>query len=150
MVEAGLFRTDIGRSGELPMGCEETELAIRIGMRNPKMRFRHATESIVRHYVPASRATLPYFLRRCWAEGRSKALMARSVPRSKSLASEIAYLRWVLLGAILRRSSTSVPDQVRQTGATVVGLAAFASGYLFEDGSRAVRMAGSNSSPGLR
>ncbi len=129
IVAAGYFRTDIGRVGTLPLGCEETELAIRIAVLNPDVFFFHAKGAVVRHYVPSSRATPRYFFRRCWAEGVSKSRLARSVPRSQSLSTERSYLRHTLSRSVLGRKSGPGLHHFLQSAATMAGLLAFAIGY---------------------
>ncbi len=87
----GGFREGIGRIGKHPVGCEETELCIRAGQRWPDQAFLHEPRARVRHRVPRSRATFRYFRRRCFYEGRSKALVVGSVGSRAGLASERAY-----------------------------------------------------------
>ena len=57
VVAAGGFRLDLGRVGTRPMGCEETELCIRMSARRPGSVLRYEPAATVRHHVPAQRAT---------------------------------------------------------------------------------------------
>jgi len=75
---AGLFRSDIGRVGTLPLGCEETEFSIRLSSALPGSVLMHVPESRVRHRISADRTEPRYFLRRCFAEGLSKAVVSDS------------------------------------------------------------------------
>ena len=96
----GGFRTEIGRVGSVPVGCEETELCIRARRRYTGSTLRYEPRARVFHHVTAARATWRYFLARCYAEGISKALVARFVGSEDALASERAYtLRTLPLGA---------------------------------------------------
>src|SRR5205823_13368225 len=79
VLEAGGFRSEIGRVGRSPVGGEETELCIRIGRARPDARIVFVPTARVRHRVPAARATWRYFTSRCYQEGRSKALISRLV-----------------------------------------------------------------------
>lgn len=132
-VEAGGFREDVGRVGTRPMGCEETELCVRARQRWPERGFLYEPAARVRHRVPASRATFRYFAARCYAEGRSKALVVDSVGSRDGLAAERAYTlrtlpRGVLRGladATLRRDAAGLG----RAGAIAAGLALTAGGY---------------------
>jgi hypothetical protein len=97
----GSFTTGLGRVGTLPMGCEETEFAIRARRAFPSGRFLYLPTAAVRHHVPASRASLRYFLRRCWSEGLSKAAVANLATSGEALESERRYVARVLPGAVL-------------------------------------------------
>lgn len=94
--QAGGFRRELGRIGTRPLGCEETELCIRIRQRTPEAQLLHAPDAIVYHRVPAERGTWRYFRSRCFGEGLSKAHVARLVGRSDALAAEHRYTRSVL------------------------------------------------------
>ena len=73
----GGFHTSIGRVGKTPLGCEETEASIAITSRTPRSRIVFEPHARVRHRVRSERCTVRYFLRRCYAEGISKALVSR-------------------------------------------------------------------------
>ncbi len=86
--EVGGFSLSLGRSGTLPLGCEETELCIRYGVRHPDARVILVRGAVVHHRVPASRCTWKYYLHRCWSEGISKAAVADLVGTGAGLSSE--------------------------------------------------------------
>jgi GT2 family glycosyltransferase len=86
--QVGGFTSGIGRIGQIPLGCEETELCIRYSARFPDERFVLSRDAVVHHRVPASRLTWHYFWTRCWAEGLSKALVSSLVGSQSGLASE--------------------------------------------------------------
>lgn len=97
----GGFRNGIGRVGTRPVGCEETELCIRIQQHWPHARLHYEPQAVVRHHVPAKRATWHYFRARCYAEGLSKALVTHFVGAQQGLATERSYvLRTLPLGVI--------------------------------------------------
>jgi hypothetical protein len=134
LAAGGAFRSGIGRIGTLPVGCEETELCIRVGKRIPTGRFYYDPRAVVRHRVPAERALWRYFVRRCYAEGRSKALVAQFVGARSGLATESRYTARVLPAGVGRYAWDALrqarPAQLLRSGAIVLGLGATLSGYL--------------------
>jgi hypothetical protein len=101
----GGFRSEIGRVGTLPVGCEETELCIRARQHWPERSFLYLPQTRVFHYVPQKRATWRYFCSRCYAEGISKAIVGRFVGTKDALSSESAYTLRTLPTGILRNIS---------------------------------------------
>jgi glycosyltransferase involved in cell wall biosynthesis len=126
------FRDGIGRVGALPVGCEETELCLRLRERWPDRRIMYTPMARVRHRVPRKRASCAYFIRRCLGEGISKAVLTRAHGSRGALETERAYLRRVLrrastryLGDVLRGD----PGGAGRLGAIAFGVAAAAIGY---------------------
>ncbi|MGY1779760.1 glycosyltransferase family 2 protein [Geodermatophilus sp. SYSU D01036] len=99
---AGGFDTSMGRLGKDAAGCEETEFSIRAAHVRPGARILLEPTALCRHRVTADRATRAYFRRRCWAEGRSKALVSRLAGADSALSSERAYVRRTLPAGVLR------------------------------------------------
>jgi GT2 family glycosyltransferase len=130
------FRSGIGRVGTRPVGCEETELCIRALQRWPGRRFVYEPQARVAHRVDAARTGWRYFLRRCYAEGQSKALVTRLCGARDALATERAYtLRVLPLGAFdaLREAVRGRrPAQALAAAAIVAGLSATTAGYVAE------------------
>ena len=130
----GLFRSEVGRVGKHPVGCEETELCIRARQRWPQREFVYEPTSRIRHMVPASRARWGYFCSRCFFEGRSKAQVARLTGAGDGLASERAYTRSVLPQGIARNLAQSFSQGdmggLARAAAIVVGLAITTTGYV--------------------
>jgi len=98
----GGFRTGIGRVGTLPMGCEETELCIRASQYWPQKVFLYEPQARIHHRIPATRASWRYFRSRCFAEGLSKAAVAKYVGAKDGLATERTYIVRTLLRGIIR------------------------------------------------
>jgi glycosyltransferase involved in cell wall biosynthesis len=98
----GGFQSGLGRVGTLPLGCEETELCIRVRQRRPEQKFLFEPGALVRHQVPGKRGTLRYFASRCFSEGISKAAVSSLVGARDGLASERAYTWRTLPGGMLR------------------------------------------------
>ncbi|MFF8673319.1 glycosyltransferase family 2 protein [Streptomyces sp. NPDC015242] len=140
----GGFATGIGRDGgKHPLGCEETELCIRLTRAAPHAVLLVDDRAVIHHKVPASRERFAYFRRRTYAEGLSKARVARSVGAGMGLQSERRYTARVLSSGAARHLSQALsgqPGGVGRACAIVAGLASAASGYLV--GSLAVRRAG--------
>jgi glycosyltransferase involved in cell wall biosynthesis len=130
---SGGFVEGVGRGTGRPLGGEETELSIRATAANPGSRILHLPEAAVRHHVPAARASLRYFVERCYAEGLSKATISRLVGSGSGLASERRYTTRVLPRAALRAIALGVrrldPGQVLQAPVIALGLWATATGY---------------------
>ncbi|MFN8052387.1 MAG: glycosyltransferase family 2 protein [Acidimicrobiales bacterium] len=127
------FREDMGRSGTRPLGCEETELCIRLRQADPSRRIVLAPGAPVTQRVPAQRATVRYFLSRCYSEGLSKAQVSRLVGSDSGLASERAYTSRVLPQAVVRNVGESVRRRstagLRRSAMILAGLASTAAGY---------------------
>ena len=100
--QAGGFYEGLGRTGANAFGCSETEFCIRAQNRlggrlifDPRAR--------ISHQVPSERTTWRYFARRCRAEGRSKAQVARRLSRTSALSVERVYVRHTLTQGVVRR-----------------------------------------------
>lgn len=118
VVDAGGFSCELGRVGTLPVGCEETELGLRINRRGGRIVLTGG--SVVDHFVPAERTTLSYVLRRCYSEGLSKAIVRRLAAddggTEATLAPEVGYLATVVL-AIVRTAVRGARARSVGTGA---------------------------------
>jgi hypothetical protein len=87
----------------------------------------------VQHRVTASRAHWGYFCARCYAEGRSKALVAQAVGAGDGLACERTYTLRTLPRAVVRGLADSLrgdPSALTRAGAIMAGLALTTAGYL--------------------
>jgi glycosyltransferase involved in cell wall biosynthesis len=129
----GGFREEIGRVGTIPLGCEETELSIRA--RAAGFSIWYVPTAIVHHSVPAERLTLRYFLRRCYAEGLSKALVSALAGRTAGLASERAYVTRTLPGAVRGGLAQLLVgparnDGLRRAAAVIAGLLSASAGFV--------------------
>ncbi|MER5880175.1 MULTISPECIES: glycosyltransferase family 2 protein [unclassified Streptomyces] len=131
---AGGFATGIGRDGDRrPLGCEETELCIRLTRARPDAVLLIDDRAVIHHRVPAVRERFGYFRTRAYAEGLSKALVARSVGAGRGLASERRYATRVLpVGVLrgLRDAALARPGGAGRAGAIVAGVLTAAGGYV--------------------
>jgi GT2 family glycosyltransferase len=123
----GGFRSELGRVGRYPAGCEETDLCIRVNAAWPGGKILYDPRARVRHRVTAERATARYFSRRCYAEGRSKALLARVAGSDSALAAERVYTRRTLPRGVVRAVRAAA---LRRAGAIGAGLLITSAGYL--------------------
>lgn len=132
--KAGGFRYEIGHNHASLLGCEETEFAIRARQCFPGKQFIYEPQAQVLHKVPASRAQWGYFERRCYAEGLSKARVARFVGSSDGLSSERAYTLRTLPKGFLEGCRDAVLHGdiagIGRSTAIVAGLFLTASGYI--------------------
>ncbi|MEU4469160.1 glycosyltransferase family 2 protein [Streptomyces sp. NPDC024017] len=131
---AGGFATGIGRDGDKrPLGCEETELCIRLSRARPDAVLLIDDRAVIHHRVPEIREHFRYFRTRTYAEGLSKALVARSVGAEKGLESERRYATRVLPAGVargLRDALLARPGGAGRAGAIVAGVLTAAGGYV--------------------
>jgi glucosyl-dolichyl phosphate glucuronosyltransferase len=128
----GGFAEQMGRIGERLLGCEDTEFAIRLTQANPDAIILYEPSSQVEHHVAQQRASLGYFIRRCLAEGISKAEVSRRVGVSRALSAERRYALRVLPRGIwngFHDTATGDPWGVARSVAIVLGLFATVAGY---------------------
>ncbi|MFE7030235.1 glycosyltransferase family 2 protein [Streptomyces sp. NPDC057621] len=130
---AGGFATGIGRDGDRrPLGCEETELCIRLTRARPDAVLLIDDRAVIHHRVPEAREHFAYFRTRTYAEGLSKALVARSVGAGKGLESERRYTTRVLPAGVargLRDALLARPGGAGRAAAIVAGVVTAAGGY---------------------
>jgi glycosyltransferase involved in cell wall biosynthesis len=128
------FRHGIGRIGSRPLGCEETELCIRIGASISDGVLLYNPAALVNHRVPEARKKFRYYLSRCYSEGLSKALISRLVGANKGLASERAHaLKTLPIGVIQGLQDVyqrKEPSGILRAGAIIIGLASTSTGYV--------------------
>jgi glycosyltransferase involved in cell wall biosynthesis len=134
LAAAGGFHSGLGRVGSKPLGCEETELCLRVRRLFPDAVVLYEPAARVAHRVPRHRARFAYFRSRCYAEGLSKALVVRLAGRQRGLASERAYTLRILprgvARGLLRAVRTGDAGGLGQAAAIVAGLTLTVAGYL--------------------
>jgi Glycosyl transferase family 2 len=132
-LEVGGFNTSVGqRGGNLQRG-DETELAIRLAATRPGSVVLHVPAAAVDHHVGEERLKLSYFLRRCWHEGLSKAVLVGLVGAPAGLEAERRYVTVVLPATLLRDFRSGATGDLggfmRMT-ATIGGLTVVTAGYM--------------------
>jgi glycosyltransferase involved in cell wall biosynthesis len=129
----GGFLTDVGRVGGWPLGCEETELCIRVRRRLPGSVIVYEPRARVRHQVTPDRLRWRYFGRRCYSEGLSKAVVARHAGWQAGLASECSYATRTLPRGVARGLADAAlrgdAAGLARAGAIVAGLSITTLGY---------------------
>jgi len=124
---AGGFRDDFGKVGTASRP-EDTELCLRVTSGS----WLYEPTSAVGHWVPAQRATLRYFLSRCYAEGRGKAQIAVMDGAANSTSAERWYTMRVLPGAVgrgLRDAATGDWSGALRSAAIIGGFCLAAAGF---------------------
>jgi GT2 family glycosyltransferase len=126
----GGFTDGLGRVGTRPLGCEETELGIRLRQWRTDLQLLYEPAAVVHHRVTEDRAVWGYFCARCYAEGLSKAMVSRLVGARDALETERRYVRSVLPRGIVRgldprRRSPGITS----AAAILVGLVLTGAGY---------------------
>jgi glycosyltransferase involved in cell wall biosynthesis len=128
--QVGGFATSIGGvQASVTLGCEETELCIRLAGLGVVM---YEPASRVRHFVPRGRQTKGYLLRRCRTEGRSKFMVAQSVGRAAATSVERGYVASVVLGTLRQADGgpkIRLPVRAMQALLAFGGLAFASFGY---------------------
>lgn len=131
--QVGGFRSEVGRVGTRPVGCEETELCIRVHQYWPQHVFLYKPEATVFHRVPPDRCTRHYFRTRCYAEGLSKAVVVGFVGSKESLSSERVYTLQTLPKGVLRGIGAVLKHGdwmgLARSWAIMAGLAITGTGY---------------------
>ncbi len=122
LVATAGFDVRLGRVGANAAGCEETELCMRLSRGGARVLYE--PKATVLHHVDIGRLTPRYFIRRCWAEGRSKALIHRTLgggalgPERRFAADALRRSFGIGARAIVRRDASGV----RRAAATLGGL----------------------------
>lgn len=132
----GGFREGIGRVGDDAAGGEETELTIRYRRVHPQARVVYTPRAVIHHRVRDSRARWGYYLRRCAAEGRSKAHIAAHVGSEQATSRERDYATRILRRAVVESLGEAVrtrrPEPASRAVAIVAGLGAAGWGYVLQ------------------
>lgn len=133
-LEVGGFRSEIGPAGGHALGCEETEFCIRANQYYSQNIWLYQPKAKVQHQIPEIRVSLAYFLRRCYGEGRSKALVTNFVGSEDGLSSERKYLSEIIPGGISQGIRDVIIERdlwgFARAGAILVGLTVTIVGYL--------------------
>jgi hypothetical protein len=130
---AGTFDESIGRIGKIPLGCDETELCIRLTQKIPGARVVYEPRALVHHRVTEPRTTWHYLRTRSYAEGRSKALIGRLVGNGAATSVERTYVSHTLTAAIRRELGRGLRGRAsgwRGSAGIVVALTATGWGYV--------------------
>jgi GT2 family glycosyltransferase len=142
LVAVGGFGAELGRVGANAAGCEETELCIRAARRTGGTVI-YQPAARVRHRVTPDRARPAYFVRRCVAEGRSKAIVRRMHPGGAGLGVEGSYAVRTLGLGVVRGLREAVRHRrgapLSRSAAMILGLVCTGAGFVAEGVRGAIR-----------
>jgi hypothetical protein len=130
---SGGFSGRLGRVGSTPLGCEETELCLRVSGDHPDGILLYDPAASVRHKVPEQRATWRYLCSRCYAEGLSKATVSRMAGARRGLSAERSYLSSTVprgLAGSLARAARGQRGELLSAAALVTAVLVTSAGYL--------------------
>jgi cellulose synthase/poly-beta-1,6-N-acetylglucosamine synthase-like glycosyltransferase len=117
-------------AGNLP---DDTDFAIRVRQRHPGAIWLYQPRATVHHTVTSERASLGYFLRRCYEEGVGKANLSRHVGSQDGLSSERRHLLLVLPRGVAKGLGQTLEGDLggaARAAAIAIGLLASVSGFL--------------------
>jgi glycosyltransferase involved in cell wall biosynthesis len=140
LLRIGGFRSEVGRIGARPTGGDETELSIRLLSAYPGGMIVYEPEARISHHVPTARSTWRYFRTRCFAEGLSKAIIARMAGSAPALSTERRYVRRTLPAGMVRGALEALrgrPAGILRALAIFAGLAITTAGYIYGTVTRA-------------
>ena len=120
----GGFRQGFGKVGHKSRP-EDTDLCIRVGAAVSDGHWVYVPTAVVDHDVPATRATLRFFLRRCYWEGAGKVELSSHLGDDRDLGDERSYLLRVLPLGVVRHLGAG---RVTQSLAIIAGIAMAAAG----------------------
>ncbi len=127
----GGFRIGFGKTGGRS-APEDTDFCLRAARAFPSSHWHYEPAALVGHKVPAQRATLRFFLNRCYSEGRGKVELTRLLSGTDGMSSELRHAG-TLPAAVLRELAAGRRGDLtalRRAGAIVAGLAAVAAGVV--------------------
>ena len=132
--QVGGFRNGIGPMGNYALGCEETEFCIRVSQRLLGSIWLHQPLAKAWHHVSLPRSSWRYFLRRCFGEGISKALIIKFIgPKDGLLSERVHAIRNLPKGVLKGIEDTLINKNIYgllKASAIIVGLIVTISGYL--------------------
>lgn len=120
----GGYDESVGRKGNDARGGEEADLCIRIRETVPDAQFILEPSAVIHHHVPGSRSRIGYVMKRCHADGKAKAGMARRLG-AESLSSETAFVR----GFALRMANLVLRARLAAAFVLLLGMTVAAAGF---------------------
>jgi glycosyltransferase involved in cell wall biosynthesis len=123
--EVGGYDVTLGYSPSNKGGGEEAELGLRMRERVPDGRFAYEPKAFIWHFVPCERARLPYFIRRCFAEGMAKQRVSMQHGHT-ALAPERAFALSLPLAVVasFRECLAGRPSALASNVGIIVGVVA--------------------------
>jgi Glycosyl transferase family 2 len=127
------FREDFGKIGNRSLP-EDTDLCMRIASVQDNAILIWDPAKVMKHRVPAGRATFGYLLSRCFHEGWGKAAMARMDGFDQSTSSERYYAARTLPAGVRRGLADALRGDLSglaRAGTIVVAFTVAVAGYLW-------------------
>jgi glucosyl-dolichyl phosphate glucuronosyltransferase len=127
------FREDFGKIGNRSLP-EDTDLCLRIAAVEENSVWMWDPAKVMKHRVPAGRATFRYLMSRCFLQGWGKAAMARMDGFDESTALERYYALRILPAGVGRGVADALRGDVSGLGRSGAIIAAFTvtvSGYFW-------------------
>ena len=116
LAAVGGFSESLRHLETTTLGSEETDVCLRLARAVGRSSIVFEPAAVVDHRVTDVRTRRRYLIRRCWAEGVSKAHLARRVGRGDALSVERSYLRVVVPGAWRREVRAAVRAVAHRDG----------------------------------
>ena len=141
----GGFRSDFGKVGHRSRP-EDTDLCLRASAAQPGGTWVYEPAAVAGHRVPLTRATLRFFLRRCYNEGAGKAELAALNGTDVSTSAERAYTRQVLPQGFargLRDAAHGHGSEGLRSLAIAAGLSAATAGFMIGQAATVIQAKGS-------
>src|ERR1022692_2910808 len=136
----GGFRDGFGKVGARSRP-EDTDLCLRVIEKQGGGIWIYEPAGVAGHRVPMERATVRYFIYRCFNEGWGKAALAALNGMGKSMSTERRYTRFVLPAALargMRQASRGDISGCFRSFAIVAGFTVAAIGFLVGHGARII------------
>lgn len=127
------FREDFGKIGNRSLP-EDTDLCLRIASMQENAIWIWDPAKLLKHRVPAGRATFSYLMSRCFLQGWGKAAMARMDGFDQSTSSERDYALRTLPAGVrrgLREALRGDLGGLARAGSIVVAFSVTVAGYLW-------------------
>jgi GT2 family glycosyltransferase len=128
----GGFRSGFGKVGTRSHP-EDTDLCLRASAHDHGGTWTYEPNAVVGHQVPLDRATISYFLKRCYLEGQGKAALASLNGVADSTSVERMYTRRILPRGFIRGFLEMVRGEVSGVSrslAIAAGISVAIAGYL--------------------
>lgn len=136
------FREDFGKVGNRPRP-EDTDLCLRAAAAQPGGTWIYDPAGRCGHHVSAQRATVSYFVSRCFSEGRGKAALSALNGVADSTVTERQYTRQVLPQGFargLREAARGDASGASRSLAIAAGVSLTAAGFLAGRAASAVKV----------
>jgi glycosyltransferase involved in cell wall biosynthesis len=130
----GGFREGFSKVGQFVFRSEDTDFCIRLSTALAGRTWWYEPSARIRHSVPPQRATLRYFLLRCYLEGKGKAEMAAMLGLDEGLRDERRHASRTLPRGFCRELRQAILSlefgAAQRASAICAGLTATGLGYL--------------------